>query len=139
MKKKPILFLILKIVGLVGIVLFIIGIIKLITGFGNFEDNSYLIGMFLMPLGVFLGVSGLVFGFRPEITKHSIKTARYIQEENKEELSELMTTTAQINSEAVTIAAKAVHEGLGETIYCKYCGSKIDKDSEYCKYCGKKL
>ena len=139
MQKKPHIFLIYKIIGLVGVAIFVFGIIKLINGFGNFEDNSYIIGMFMLPIGLFLGVSGLVMGFRPQITKHTIKTANYIQEKNKEELQEMMSRAARINSEAVTISAQAVAKGLSETMYCKYCGEKIDSNSQFCKYCGQKV
>ena len=139
MKKKPILFLIFKILGLVGFGIFVFGIIKLAKGFGNLEDNSFAVGAFMMPFGLFLGCTGILMGFRPEITKHSIKTAKYLQEENKEELKKVMSTAAEINFEAVTLTAKAAKEGLDETMYCKYCGQKIDEDSKFCKHCGQKL
>ena len=139
MKKKPVIFLIFKLLGLVGVVIFLIGVVNLIKGFGNFEDNSYIIGIFIMPFGLILGVTGLVMGFKPEITKHSIKTANYIQEENKEELQEMMSRTAEINSEAVTTTVEAVNRGLKETMYCKHCGQVIDIDSQFCKHCGQKL
>jgi hypothetical protein len=139
MKKKPILFLIFKILGFVGIVIFVIGIINLVHGFGNFEDNSFVIGMFMMPFGLFFGSTGIVVGFRPEITKHTIKTAKYLQEENKEEFKKIISTVAEINSEAVTVTAQAVKTGLKEMMHCKYCGQKIDVDSQFCKYCGQKL
>ena len=116
-----------------------IGIINLVNGFGNFEDNSFVIGMFMMPFGLFLGSTGIVVGFRPEITKHTIKTAKYLQEENKEELKKIMSTVAEINSEAVTVTAQAAKEGLKEMMHCKYCGQKIDVDSQFCKHCGQKL
>ena len=139
MKKKPILFLIFKILGFTGIVIFVIGIINLINGFDNFEDNSFVIGMFMMPFGLFLGAAGIVVGFRPEITKHTIKTAKYLQEENKEELKKIMSNAAEINSEAVTVTAQAAQTGLKEMMHCKYCGQKIDVDSQFCKHCGQKL
>ena len=139
MKKKPIIFLVLKLIGLIGLVIFIIGIIKLVNGFGNFEDNSFTVGMFMMPIGLFVASTGLFMGFRPELTKHSINTAKYIQEENKEELKELIQTSAEIGSGAITTTVKAIEEGLKETIYCKYCGKPIDSDSQFCKHCGKQL
>ena len=119
--------------------MFVFGIIQLVSGFENFEDNSFVIGMFMMPFGLFLGSTGIVVGFRPEITKHTIKTAKYLQEENKEELKKIMSTVAEINSEAVTVTAQAAKEGLKEMMHCKYCGQKIDIDSQFCKHCGQKL
>ena len=139
MNKKPIIFLIFKILGFIGVAMFVFGIIQLVSGFGEFEDNSFVIWMFMMPFGLFLGSMGIVIGFRPEITKQSIKANKYFQDGNKEELKEIMSTAAKINSEAVTITAQAVQEGLKETMYCKYCGQKIDVDSQFCKHCGQKL
>lgn len=139
MKKKPISFLIFKLCGLLGVVLFVIGIIKTINGFGQFENNDFMVGSFMITFGLFLGISGIIFGFRPEITKHSLKTAKYIQDKNKEELEKLVSTQAQIHSKAVNITAQAVKEGMSEMIYCKHCGQKIDVDSQFCKHCGQKL
>ena len=50
-----------------------------------------------------------------------------------------MSTVAEINSDAVTLTAQAAKEGLKEMMYCKYCGQKIDVDSQFCKHCGQKL
>ena len=139
MEKKPILFLFFKLLGLVGLGMLIFGVIKLVNGFGQFNDNSFLVGMLMMPFGLFLGFTGLTIGFRPEMTKHSIKTAKYIQEDNKEDLKEMLSTTAEIHSEAVTTTAKAIKAGMTDTMYCKHCGQKIDADSKFCKHCGKEL
>ena len=132
-------YLIFKIIGLIGIVIFVIGLIKLVTGFGDFESNNYFVGMFMMPFGAFIGFAGLVAGFKPEISKLSIKSAKYIQHENKEELQQIMKTSAEIGAEAVTTTAQAVSDGLRKTVYCKHCGNEVDADSQFCKYCGKKL
>ena len=139
MQKKPIFYLIFKIIGLIGIVIFVVGLIKLVTGFGDFESNDYLIGMFMMPFGAFIGFAGLVAGFKPEISKLSINSAKYIQQQNKEELQHLVKTSAEISAEAVTTTAQAISEGLRKTVYCKHCGNEVDADSQFCKYCGKKL
>ena len=132
-------YLIFKIIGLIGIVIFVIGLIKLVTGFGDFESNNYFVGMFMMPFGAFVGFVGLVAGFKPEISKLSIKSAKYIQQENKEELQQIMKTSAEIGAEAMTTTAQAVSAGLRKTVYCKHCGNEIDADSQFCKYCGKSL
>lgn len=139
MKKKPYIFLIFKLVGVVGIVILVVGVVKLIKGFGDFETNNFMIGSFMMPIGLFLGVFGLAQGFKPEITKQTLKTTKYIQEENKEDFQEIITNNAEIHSEAITTTAKAVKSGLNETMFCKHCGQKVDVDSQFCKYCGKKL
>ena len=56
MKKKPYIFLIFKLVGVVGIVILVVGVVKLIKGFGDFETNNFMIGSFMMHIGLFLGV-----------------------------------------------------------------------------------
>ena len=79
MKKKPYIFLVFKLVGIVGIIIFVIGVIKLITGFGDFENNNFMIGSFMLPIGLFLTVFGFIQGFKPEITKQTLKTTKFIQ------------------------------------------------------------
>ena len=121
------------------LIIFVIGAIKLFTGFGDFENNNFMIGSFMLPIGLFLSVFGFVQGFKPEITKQTLKTTKFIQEENEDELQQIITKNAEIHSEAITNTAKAVKSGLNETMYCKYCGEKIDIDSQFCKHCGNKL
>lgn len=118
MNNKPKHFLIFKIIGFIGIIIFIIGLILMITGFGNFESNNYLIGMILFPLGFFVGCSCLIIGFKPEISKIRNKTIKYIQEENKEDIKDITTTTVEIISEAIDEVIKG-------TMYCKHCGKNV--------------
>ena len=139
MKKKPYIFMVLKLVGVIGVIIFVIGAIKIVTGFGDFENNNFMIGSFMLPIGLFLSVFGFIQGLKPEITKQSLKTTKFIQEENEDELQQIITKNAEIHSEAITNTAKAVKSGLNETMYCKYCGEKIDIDSQFCKHCGNKL
>ena len=49
---RPRHFLLFKIVGVVGAVATIAGIVLAITGFGNFENNNFIIGIFLAVIGV---------------------------------------------------------------------------------------
>ena len=136
--KKPVVFLLMKIVGIVGIGLGIFGFVLSINGFGDFESNNFMIGGFIGVFGLFIGISGLVFGFRPEISKMAAKSARYIQEETREDLTAMASTGAEIVEDAVTRTASAGREGLsGDTVYCKHCGAVIDADSKFCKSCGK--
>ena len=132
-------FTVMKIVGVLGAVAFIAGIILTFIGFGDFETNNFMIGGFLATFGFMACAVGFMVGFRPEITKMSIKTMRHIQEENKDDLSASANNAADITSDAVTTTAKAVAEGIRDTIFCKHCGAKIDADSKFCSSCGKKL
>ena len=56
MKKKPYIFMVLKLVGVIGVIIFVIGAIKIFTGFGDFENNNFMIGSFMLPIGLFLSV-----------------------------------------------------------------------------------
>ena len=114
-------------------------VINLFNGFGNFGSNNFLVGMFMMPIGFFIGFTFLMLGFRPEISKMATKSVKYIQQENKEVLKDIASTNAEINSDAVTTTARAIKEGLKNTIFCKHCGKEIDADSKFCRYCGKEL
>lgn len=136
--KKPKHFLVFKIIGFFGIGLAIAGFILTFTGFGNFENNNFMIGGFMATFGLFIGIVCLMFGFRPEITKMSTKSAKYIQEANKENLTDIANISADIYDEAIAHTAKAIKKGVEEEkIYCKHCGAKIDADSKFCNKCGK--
>jgi len=137
MNNKPKHFIILKIIGLIGIILAIIGFVLTFVGFGDFESNNFMIGGFLTTFGMFIGISCLIIGFRPEITKMSAKSAKYIQQENKEDFRDIASNTAEIASEAITKTTTAIKKGLDDKIFCKYCGEKIDSDSKFCNKCGK--
>lgn len=139
MEKKPGHFLIFKIIGFIGVAIAIIGLVLVITGFGDFTNNNFMIGGIMLALGFFMGFSCLTIGFRPEISKMATRSARYIQQENKEDLKEMASTSAEITSEAATTTARAIKEGLKNTIFCKHCGKEIDADSKFCRYCGKEI
>ena len=135
--KKPKFLLILKILGFVFIGVAIAGAVIAFKGFGDFESNNFMLGGIMASIGSFAGISCLFVGFMPAMTKGMTKTARYIQEENKEDLKDMANTSAEINSEAITKTARSVKEGLKSTKFCKYCGAEIDSDSVFCSTCGK--
>ena len=137
MNNKPKHFIIFKIIGIIGIILAIIGFVLTFVGFGDFESNNFMIGGFLATFGLFIGISCLIIGFRPEITKMSAKSAKYIQQENKEDFRDIASNTAEIASEAITKTTTAIKKGLDDKIFCKYCGEKIDSHSKFCNKCGK--
>lgn len=134
---KPLHFLVFKIIGFIGIAVFISGIILTCNGVNNFENNNFMIGGILTCVGMFVGVVFLVGGFRPEIAKLSAKSAKYIQQQNKSELSDIAETGADITSNALKKSAKAFKEGLCSKKFCKFCGAEIDEDSVFCNKCGK--
>lgn len=135
---KPKHFKVLKIVGFIGIILAIIGLILTIVGFMDFQISNFIIGGFMSTFGLFVGISCLIMGYRPEIAKMSAKSTKYIQQENKEDFSDIASNTADIASEAITKTTTAIKKGLDDKIFCKNCGEKIDSDSKFCNKCGKK-
>ena len=90
----------------------------------------------MSTFGLFLTVAFLATGFRPEITKMTTKSARYIQQENKEDLTGIANTTADIASGAITKTTRAIKKGIKDTKFCKHCGAEIDADSKFCNNCG---
>lgn len=77
--------------------------------------------------------------FRGKIMSSQIKAQKYAVEESKDDIESISTNMADATKESIEITTKAVKNGLmGETIFCKHCGVKIDADSTFCKFCGKK-
>ena len=74
---------------------------------------------------------------RGKFLSNQVKATKYMVDSSKEDLRYINTNMAQARSEGVKITAKAIKDGFKDTIYCKYCGSEIDKDSVFCKNCGK--
>ena len=127
-----------KVIGVLGIITGVVGAIIAFTNFGSFNVAMFMLGGFLCCFGFFIGFSCLMIGFRPEVSKMAIKSAKYIQNENKDDLKDMASTTADIASDAITKTTKAFKNGLFEdTMYCKYCGALIDADSRFCNKCGK--
>lgn len=137
MDKKPLYFLTFKILGCVGVVALICGIILAVSGFGDFESNNFMIGTFVAVGGMALTMFGMLIGFAPEMAKASAKTLKYIQEENKEDLTAIANNNAEIMRDAISTTASAIADGVKKTMFCKHCGAKIDADSKFCSSCGK--
>ena len=138
-----------------GIILDIVGLVLFVSG-ATASVGISIVGMFLMVIGETL----TVIGFAPHVTKLQAKIARSsqeyaagalkdlskttinlgkdIQEENKDSLSQMASTMAEINQTAITNTARAVKKGLKDTKFCKECGAQIDADSKFCNNCGTK-
>ena len=142
--QKPKHFLILKIIGvvlvLIGVSLIIASIAIKEPNMGDrdwFEISSKIRGLRFGGIAVCMfSVPMFFLGFRPEITKMSTKSARYIQQENKEDLTGIVNTTADIASGAITQTVKAIKKGIKDSKFCKHCGAEIDADSKFCNSCG---
>ena len=139
MDKKPGYLLACKIFGFIAIIVGIVGLVLTFLGFGNFENNNFMIGAFLATFGFFAGLSLLFIGFKPEIVKMKTKTHKYIQNENKKDFKDIAQSGAEIIREPVKTIAQSIKEGVSEdSVHCKRCGAKIDSDSKFCSECGEK-
>lgn len=144
--KKPKIFLVLKILASVlivaGIVLIIIGATMNnpdMSSSGWFDAQSSRNGFIFGGVGVLIvGIFLLLTAFVPSFQKINIKTKKYIIDQNKEDLQDISSQTADIVSPAVTKVTKAVKDGVEQSKFCKDCGAKIDEDAKFCPFCGKK-
>lgn len=144
--KTPKIYLILKIIGIcliaLGVVLVVVGAIYYVPGMGEdgwFDETTKQSGLIFGGIACLLfGIFITFIGFAPNIEKTRIKTERYVIEENKEDLTDIANSKAEIKKDSVKTYAKAVKDGLKEeeTKYCTNCGKKIDKDAKYCPECG---
>lgn len=136
--KKPKHYLILKIVGFIFAAVAIAGFVLTFIGFGE-DGNMFIIGGVMVCFGLFIGILCLSSGFSPEMTKLATKSAKYIQQQNKADLTDIANTNADISGEAVTKTAKAIKKGLSEnTKFCIHCGEEIPESAIFCSKCGEK-
>ncbi len=144
--KLPKIFLIMRIVS---IVLAVVGLSLLIVGLcvnvpemsddGWFGSSQQKMGLcFGGGVCLIFSLVTAIWSFTPAIQRVAIKTQKYVMNENKEDLSEIADTSADISQNAITKTAKAVKNGLKDTKFCKHCGKEIDADSVFCRHCGKK-
>ena len=138
MDKKPKHFLVLKIVGFACLCVAICGIVFIVKGFNDFESNNFLIGAMMFPFALVATFTCLMLGFSPEMAKLNAKSAKYIQEENKKDLTDIATNSAEIISDAVSITTKSVVKEVEKTAVCKNCGVALEEGSVFCNKCGEK-
>ena len=135
---KPKHYFIFKLAGLAGILISVVGFILLFTGFGNFENDNFMIGGFVLMFGLPMSFIGITIGFGPEIYKMGTQSVKYMQRENKQDLKDISNDAIEIREEAITRATRAMKKGLvDDQMFCKHCGAEIDADSSFCKKCGK--
>ncbi len=120
----------------------ILGIIFLIIGFGLFftgpvlavSTKNILLGLISMPAFLFIV---------PGFFMLSLGTTRAMAAFQAQSVGPVAAQSAHDFGRPIAKEmASGVNDGLtGENseIYCKYCGNRIDSDSDFCKYCGKKL
>ena len=79
--------------------------------------------------------------FKGKMLSKQVKATKYMMDESKGDIQSVSTDMAEATSDAVEISTRAIKKGFTseESIFCKYCGQKIDKDSKFCNKCGKEL
>ena len=135
--KLPVVFIILEILGPIVLIAGIAGLITFFITKSDIGHIGFTVSMICTPLGAIL----TFIGFIPLVTKAMYKAQHYVINDNKDTLIDIAEANADISGDAAKKVAQKVAEGFNdaneETIYCKYCGQPIDKDSKFCKYCGK--
>lgn len=121
----------------------------------------------ILVFSIFIFVVVLMFNpkLRGKFQSRQIKATKYMMDESKEDLTDIMTTMgnvqvkskknildqneetlqnmsnryANITKDGIETTVRAIKKGLAEEdkMYCKHCGQLIDKDSKFCKNCGK--
>ncbi len=118
------------------------GIIFLIIGFGlfiggpilAFTTGQFLFALISMPAFLFIvpGFIMLSLGTQRALAAFTAQSAGPVAAQSAHDFG---------RATAREMAA-GVSDGLtGENseMYCKYCGNRIDADSDFCKYCGRKI
>lgn len=122
-----------------GIILSVVGGVFLAKDVREVCIPCLIIGVLMIGISLMI----ILLGFIPKFSNYSIKSTQFIQEINKEELEELMSTRAEIARSGASTIFDAFNESREisqkEKIYCKFCGKQIDKDSRFCKFCGKNV
>ena len=62
--QKPKHLFLFKILGGIFAVVTVVGFVLVVTGFGNFENNNFMIGGFLSTFGLFLAGTFLFLGYK---------------------------------------------------------------------------
>ena len=124
----------------------------------------YIVPIFIGLVFVFMIALMISPKLRGKLMSKQIKAAKHMMDYSKEDLKDLLSTSADIginaekeildnneetmrdnvtrkaniNKKGIEITANAIKEGLTENkFYCKHCGKLIDEDSKFCKSCGK--
>ena len=152
----------LKIMMIVSPITIVIGIVFIIIAISTDLGIFVVPAMLFLALGSFCGFLALM----PLMQKHAIKTKKYIQESNRDDLTDIMSTGLGIGIDATSTAineneddlrniadksagimagpmetmagsiSRGIKEGAKDTKFCKHCGSEIDRDSKFCSECG---
>lgn len=104
--------------------------------------------LIIIPVAII--VLSIIFMMRPnsmgktmeKMMERQAKTIGNVMDKNEDLLKKISTKGADISSEGIETAARAIKRGMSEdkdreSKFCKHCGKSIDSDSKFCNYCGK--
>ena len=98
-------------------------------------------GVFIVSVLVFILLSIFSPKFRGKMMSKQVKATKYMMDESKGDIQSVSTDMAEATADGIEISTRAIKKGFTneESMFCKYCGQKIDKDSKFCNKCGKEL
>ena len=102
----------------------------------------FMLGMMCLPAGFVVTMIGYLHSIHKGLASSVIQIQKDIITENKDDLTEMASASADINEPFVRKTAAAAREGWkGETksTHCNNCGAQINDEQKYCSYCGNKL
>lgn len=103
-------------------------------------DALFIIVPIIIILGFVLVIAQIASPkFRGKMMSRQVKSMKYMMDESKDDIESISTDMADATKGGIETTTRAIKKGFteDESIYCKYCGSKIDKDSKFCKNCGR--
>lgn len=89
---------------------------------------------------IFIFVFAMILSpkLRGRFMSNQVKATKYMMDNSKEDLKSISDDMAYATKDGIKTTFRAMKDGFTEeSIYCKYCGNKIDIDSKFCKNCGK--
>lgn len=105
--------------------------------------NAIFIIIAVLAVAIFVFVCIMMFSskMRGKMMSKLVKSTKYMVDESKDDIKSISTNIAEAQSEGTEITARAIKKGFAEeeSIFCKHCGAKIDKDSKFCNKCGKEI
>lgn len=104
-----------------------------------FDVMFIIVPIFIVLVFVFVILMMFSPKARGKMMSKQIKAAKYMIEESKDDIEKISTNMANVTKEGIETTTRAIKKRFtkDEGIYCKHCGSLIDRDSKFCKNCGK--
>lgn len=98
-----------------------------------------IVPIFIILVFVFMILQMVSPKFRGKLLSREVKSVKYMMDESKKDIESISNDMVDATQESIEKSSRAIRKGImeEECIYCKHCGSKIDRDSKFCKKCGK--